>query len=107
SAAGGIEAAGQDIGLDPPIPLIGQELLEPPREAIEIPGGEFGNSGFQFLNAHECSVSPPTQRAQDRRSSHARTRRTGEEAPETATDAGSRNHQPSDRVTGGPRDPLL
>ena len=52
TATGGIQAAGQDVGLDPLVPLIGQELLEPPREAVKLLGGELGDGGLKFFDAH-------------------------------------------------------
>jgi hypothetical protein len=32
-----------------PIPLLGQELLEPPREAVKLFGGQLGDGGLKFF----------------------------------------------------------
>ena len=49
AASGGVQAPGQDVGLDLPIPLLGQELLEPPREAVKLFGGQLGDGGLKFF----------------------------------------------------------
>ena len=36
TTSGGIQTPGQDIGLDTPVPLIGQEILEPLRETVKF-----------------------------------------------------------------------
>jgi len=51
AATGGVRAPGQDVGLDLPIPLLGQELLEPPREAVKLFGGQLGDGGLKFFDA--------------------------------------------------------
>ncbi|MGA7502063.1 MAG: hypothetical protein WBX00_35675, partial [Isosphaeraceae bacterium] len=51
AASGGVQAPGQDVGLDLPIPLLGQELLEPPREAVKLFGGQLGDGGLKFFDA--------------------------------------------------------
>src|SRR5947209_2078666 len=60
AAPGGIEAPGQDIGLDLPVPLIRQELLEPLREAIELLGRELGDGGLEFFDAHDLQPNVPS-----------------------------------------------
>ena len=53
---GGLQAACQDVGLDPPVPLLGQELLEPPREAVKLLDGELGDGGLKFFDTHNIAA---------------------------------------------------
>jgi hypothetical protein len=55
-ASGGVQASGQDVGLDAPVPLLGQELLEPLREAVELLGRELGDGGLKFFDTHDLAV---------------------------------------------------
>ena len=52
TTSGGIQTPGQDISLDTPVPLIGQEILEPLRETVKFLGWELGDRRLKFFNAH-------------------------------------------------------
>jgi len=61
TTSGGIQTPGQDISLDTPVLLIGQEILEPLRETVKFLGWELGDRKLKFFNAH-CfwfSAAPP------------------------------------------------
>lgn len=57
SPASLIKPTGQNVGLDPSVPLVRQEHLEPLREPVEILGGKLGNGGLKFFNAHAVQTN--------------------------------------------------
>lgn len=69
-ATGGVQAPGQDVSLDSLIPLLGQEFLQPPREAVKLLGRELGDGGLKLFDAHKLvayrSVSGDGKRASAR-----------------------------------------
>lgn len=49
---GGVEASGQQVLLDLPVPLVSHELLEPLGKSSQFGGREGGDYGFKFFNTH-------------------------------------------------------
>jgi acetyl esterase/lipase len=49
-------APGHDVGLDSPVPLLGKEFLEPPREAVKLLSRELGNGVLKFFYAHNIAA---------------------------------------------------
>jgi hypothetical protein len=52
-----VESAGQDVGLDLPIPLFGQLLLKPPRKLRKFLGRQIGDGRLKFFHAHVFSLA--------------------------------------------------
>ncbi len=56
ATTGGIQVPGQDVGLNSPVPLLSQKLLEPLREAAKLLSREPGDGGLKFFDAHKVAA---------------------------------------------------